>query len=234
MKFASVAVAFNEERFIGKHLKHIPDWVEKKLVLVSKIPWEGEPEPLDKTAEIASQYAQVVEGTWATEHEQRNTGQMLNEDCDWVIILDPDEFLSNENWDKLKDFLENTSHDAVIIQNQRVFWKDKEVSPCNDYQQLIAVRPYTRFVDKRIINTSYTTAPVELLHFSWSRTDKEVWSKISHYAHAHDFDIKKWYEEVWLAGKTENLHPVSPEALGRLTHPILPKEIEGLDIWQGL
>jgi len=231
MRYGSVCLAYNEPRMIAKHLKHIPDWVDDKLVLVSESPWFGEPVANDRTAELAYPYARVIQSHWENEEDQRNTGQALHHDKDWIIVLDPDEYFSDENWAKLKDFLETTEADAAIVDHQRVFYKDKEVYPCHDYQQLIAVRPSVSFVEKRIANKGYTTAPVELLHFSWAKTDEEIWSKISHYAHAEDFDIKDWYENVWLAGKTTNLHPVTPSALPALIDAVLPPEIEALQLW---
>lgn len=233
MRFGSVALAYREQRFIAPHLRHIPDWVEEKTVLISTKPWFGEHKHEDDTAYLARKVKGtfVVENVWANEEDQRNTGQDFNQNMDWIIVLDPDEFLDHENWWKLKEFLETTNADAVIVDHQRVFWKDKEVSPCKDYQQLIAVRPNVRFVDKRVVGSPYVVAPIELLHFSWSRTDEEVWDKISHYAHANDFDINKWYKEVWLANKTTNMHPVTPETLGGLIEPNLPPEIKELKLW---
>lgn len=231
MRYGSVCVAYNEPRFIAKHLQHIPAWVDERVALVSDMPWFGEPVANDKTADLAEPYARVVKAYWETEESQRNTGQALHQDKDWVIVLDPDEYMDDENWAKLKDFLETTEADAVIVDHQRVFYKNKEVYPCHDYQQLIAVRPTVNFAEKRIADTGYVTAPVELLHFSWARTDEEIWSKISHYAHAKDFDIDSWYENVWMTDKVTNLHPVSPEALPALIDPVLPIEIERLELF---
>lgn len=235
MTYATVAIAYREERLIGPHLKHIPDWVDEKYVLISTKPWFGEDKGPDNTANNAhsshDRKVVVLQNHWPNEETQRNHAQALNDDKDWLIILDPDEFLDDHNWAKLKDTLETTTADALIVKKQRVFWKDKEVYPCDDYQQLIAVRPHVRFVDKRVVSTSYEVAPVELLHFSWARTDEEVWDKISHYAHANDFDIKKWYKEVWKANKTENLHPTSPETLKGLIPAVLPLEIQRLNLW---
>lgn len=232
MTYGSVAICYNEPRMIVPHLQHLPNWIDEKLVLVSTQPWFGESVANDKTAELAEPYARVIQAYWENEEDQRNTGQALHQDKDWVIVLDCDEFFDDENWARLKQFLETTEADAAIVEHQRVFYKDKEVYPCHDYQQLIAVRPNVSFAEKRIVATySVVEAPVELLHFSWAKTDEEVWSKISHYAHANDFDIKDWYENVWLANKTTNLHPVTPEALPALIDPVLPEEIERLNLW---
>lgn len=231
MTYGSVAICYNEPRMIVPHLQHLPGWIDEKLVLVSTQPWFGESVANDKTAELAEPYARVIQAYWENEEDQRNTGQALHQDKDWVIVLDCDEFFDDENWARLKQFLETTEADAAVVKHQRVFYKDKEVYPCHDYQQLIAVRPSVNFAEKRIADTGYVTAPVELLHFSWAKTDEEVWSKISHYAHAKDFDIKDWYDNVWLANKTINLHPVTPEALPALIDPVLPPEIERLGLF---
>lgn len=226
-----VTIAYNEERFIKPFLQHIPDWVDEKLVLVSSKPWFGKPDNQDKTADIARELgATVMEYPWDSEEQQRNTGQNYFDGYDWVIVLDPDEFLDNKNWEYLKDYLEDSESEAAIVDHQRVFWKDKEVYPHTDYQQLIAVKPHVRFTDKRVVETGYDIAPVELLHFSWARTDKEILSKVKHYAHANDFDVDKWYKEVWLTDKQTDLHPVSPETLKSLIDVKLPPEIEKL--WQ--
>lgn len=231
MKVGLATICFNEQRLIKPFLSHIPDWVERRVVLVSKRPWFGSEEPQDATADIAREMgAEVVEAYWSSEEQQRNTGQALLSDCDWVVIMDPDEYLDNENWEKLRQYLEETSAVAAVVDNQRVFWQDKEVSPCNDFRQLIVVRPQVEFVDKRVVSSNYDISPVELLHFSWARTDEEVWSKISHYAHAVDFDVKDWYENVWLARKTTNMHPTTPETLGGLIEAALPPEIEKLNL----
>jgi predicted transcriptional regulator YdeE len=68
---------------------------------------------------------------------------------------------------------------------------------------------------------------------SWVKTDEEVWNKISHYAHAEDFDIKAWYENVWLKWKPgmQDVHPTTPETLHNLIPAKLPPELEKLNLW---
>lgn len=233
MKYGSVCCAYKEERFITKHLKHLPDWIEHKVVLNSAKPWYGE-ELKDNTAALAKPFADVVKNTWRSEEDQRNTGQAIHEDKDWVIVLDPDEFLDNKGWESLREFLETTEADAVVAEGQYTYWKNCWVAdPPRDYQMLIAVRPHVKFVDKRVVGSGYTQAPVWVHHFSWARTDEEVWNKISHYAHAKDFDIKDWYEDVWKKwrpGMTD-VHPTTPETLHRLKLAELPEEIERLRLW---
>lgn len=235
MTFGLVTLAYNEERFIRPFLEHIPEWVDERIVLVSTKPWNGVLDASDNTADIArSAGATVIERHWVSEEEQRNTGQALLSDCDWVIVLDPDEYLDNTGWESLKSLLIHPTQDAYVVEGQYTYWKNGYVAnPPKDYQQLILVKPHIQFVDKRVINSSYGIAPVWLHHFSWARTDEEVWKKISHYAHANDFDIEKWYNEVWLKWKpgVKDVHPVTPETLHELIPANLPKELEKLSLW---
>jgi len=234
VNYGLATVAYHEPRFIVPFLKHLPEWIGDVTVLNSLKPWMGEHIPGDTTAELARPYARVVQGNWGTEAEQRNTGQALHADKDWVIIMDPDEFLDNEGWENLKNYLDTTEDEAVVVQGQNTYWKNGYVAdPPRDYQMLIAVRPWVPFVDKRIVGIGYGTAPVWLHHFSWARTDAEVLQKITNYAHAHDFDTQKWYEEVWLKWKPgiQDVHPTTPETLHNLVRAVLPPEIEELNLW---
>lgn len=235
LRYGLSTVAYWEPRFITPFIQHIPDWVEDVTVLSSTRPWMGKHKEGDPTASLArAAGARVIENYWATEAEQRNTGCDLHMDKDWVIIMDPDEFLDDEGWEKLKEHLENTDSDAVVVEGQNTYWKNGYVAdPARDYQMLIAVRPHVKFVDKRIVGIGYGTAPVWMHHFSWARTDEEIWSKISHYAHAEDFNIKDWYENVWLKWEpgVQDVHPVTPETLHDLIPTILPPELERLSLW---
>lgn len=218
-----------------KFIQHYQDKVDEILVLHSSKPWNGEDDGKDKTANIArSLGATVVDYDWRSEEEQRNAGQEFLMDYDWILVIDPDEYFDDDNWQALINFLEETLEDAVIVEGQYTLWKNGYVAdPPKDYQQLVAVRPHVRFVDKRVVGTPYVVAPVWLWHFSWAKTDEEVWDKISHYAHADDFDIKDWYENVWKKWEPgiEDVHPVSPDTLHKLIRTELPPEIEKLDLW---
>lgn len=237
MTYGSVCVAYKEPRFILKHLSHLPNWVTDKTVLNSTLPWNGSQERDEETAALVTSqmpWVRVIQRHWKTEEDQRNTGQLFHEDKDWVIILDPDEFLDDEGWDRLKQFLDTTDADAVVVEGQYTMWKNGYVAdPPRDYQMLIAARPHVRFVDKRVVGTNYRVAPVWLYHFSWARTDQEVWDKISHYGHAHDFDVADWYENVWKRWEpgVTDVHPTTPDTLHDFKRVVLPPEIARLDLW---
>lgn len=232
MRLAIETLAFREERLIPKFIQHYQNKVEEIVVLNSTKPWQGDDDGIqDKTGTIArSLGATVIEYAWANETDQRNAGLDYLSDYDWVIVVDPDEFISDKDWDKLLVCLQTSELPAYVVKHQRVFYKNKEVSPHTDYQQIIAVRPNVRFIDNRVVNCGYGEAPVDLLHFSWARTNAEVLSKITHYAHANEL-IDGWYENVWLANRKRNLHPKSPETLRALIPAKLPQEIKVLDLF---
>lgn len=236
MKIGLLTVAYNEARLMPKFLTHLPKWIDEVVVLVSDKPWFGEHELPDSTDMIAEKLgATVIVHNWDNEQDQRNAGVEYLNDCDWIIVLDPDEFLDNANWKKLHSLIEqNSENDAFVVDHQRVYWKDGwKAVPDRDYQQLILIKPGVRFVDKRVVGSSYATAPVFIHHFSWAKTDAECWSKISHYAHAKDFDIEKWFNEVWLKWTPESIdvHPTTPDTLHRFKKATLPTELERLDLW---
>jgi glycosyltransferase involved in cell wall biosynthesis len=233
MNLALEVLAYKEERLLPKFIQSMQDRVNEIVVLSSTKPWQGVGNgEKDKTAAIArSLGCAVIEYDWADETSQRNAGVDYCSDFDWLIVLDPDEFISNEDWDKFMECLEKAEAPAYIVEHQRVFWKHEEVFPHSDYQQLIALKPkQVRFVDKRVVNSVYGLAPVDLLHFSWARTDEEVLSKISHYSHANEL-IPDWYENVWKKNRRTNLHPKDPEVLAGLIPAVLPLEIQRLDLW---
>lgn len=234
MRLACVTIAYCEQRLIVPFIQHMQHRVDEIVVLNSTQPWNGVEAEFDNTAAIArSLGATVFEEHWPTEHEQRNTGQEYCMDYDWVIVLDPDEYILEEDWNKLVNFLETAPADAYVCQNQNTYWKKGFViDPPEDYKQIIAVRPEVRFIDKRVVNSPWDYAPVDLHHMSWARSDAECWRKITSYAHANEFDPFKWFSEVWLDWTEDmvNLHPLTPPSLAKAMRVELPEELKRLGL----
>lgn len=232
MKLACVSVAFCEERFIPKLIQTMQDRVDEIVVLNSIVPWNGEAQR-DYTANIAlSLGATVIRDSWPTEEDQRNAGQEYCSNYDWIIVMDPDEQMLEEDWQKLINFLEVAPLDAYVTGMQHTLWKTGYIiDPAEDYKQIIAVRPNVRFTDKRVVNTEWGLAPTELWHFSWARNDLEMWRKINSYGHAKEFDPLKWFSEVWQSDQLTNLHPLTPESLKEAIRIDLPEELKKLDMW---
>lgn len=232
MRLACVTIAYKEERFIPKFIQAMQDRVEEIIVLNSVAPWNGEPE-IDHTAAIAASLgATVIQDDWRTEAEQRNAGQEYCSGYDWIITLDPDEYILDADWDKLVAFLETAQLDAYVTGMQHTLWKKGYViDPPEDYRQIIAVKPTVRFADKRVVDSPWDFTPTDLWHASWARTDAEVWRKITTYGHAGEFDPFEWFSNVWSSEVLENLHPLTPEALKKAIRIELPEELQRLDLW---
>jgi hypothetical protein len=236
MRIACATIAYREERFIPKFIQAMQDRVSEILVLNSEKPLFGPiEEGVDKTPAIArSLGATVITFPWETEPDMRNTGNEYLMDYDWIIWLDPDEYLVESEWQKLLKVLEKGEADAYTNETMNLYWKNGYIiDPPENHTPIIATRPYVRFFDTRCITSPFAKAPVCIDHFSWARTNQEIKRKVTHYGEADKFDGLKWYEEVftkWEPGM-QNLHPVNPPALKEAIPVIIPEELERLDLW---
>lgn len=217
MKIGVVTIAYNEERFIKACIKQFDNHDVSHLVLVSTKPWHGDSFPQDKTGEYAVEAgANVVEKMWKSEAEQRNYGQRFFEKMgyDWILVVDADEFYEPNDIERLLDFLEISNDDALATPNMLVYWKNENyrINPLQTDTPIIAVRPKLRFSKARQADGHREMVPALLHHMSYVRTDGEMQKKISSFEHATDFDIKDWYDNVWLQWSPDkrNLHPVNP------------------------
>lgn len=232
MKLICITIAYKEERLIKPFIQHMQDRVDEIVVLNSIQPWNGDAE-LDNTAQIAESLgATVFRENWPDEHTQRNAGQEYGMDADWLIILDPDEYILDEDWRKLIKFLETAEADAYVPEVQYTYWKKHWIiDPPEEYRQIVAVRPDVRFVDKRVIDSPWGVSPSQLHHMSWRRNDAEVWRKINTYGHAGEFNQLKWFSEVWQdQERFTDLHPLTPSALKEAVRVKLPPELEELGL----
>lgn len=236
MRLACATIAYHEERFIPKFIQVMQDRVERILVLNSATPLFGATEEqIDNTAKIAESLgAEALTYPWRTEPEMRNAGQEYLTTYDWIIWLDPDEYLLDSEWDKLIKSLKDCPADAVSNKTMNVYWKSGYIiDPPENHTPIVATRPNVRFTDTRCIDTGYIQAPICIDHFSWARTDEEVLRKVTHYGEADKFDGQHWYDNIWSKWTQgmENLHPVEPPALRKAIRVILPEELERLDLW---
>jgi glycosyltransferase involved in cell wall biosynthesis len=236
MKFGLVTIAYKEERFIGPFVKHYLPLVDRLLVLVSNEPWYGEAESIDWTPEIADKCgAEVYVDHWQSEAQQRNAGLTALSDCDWIFTLDPDEFFTAETFTRIKGFLATVSGNVCAASQMLTYWKDSyRIDPPESHKPVVAVRGShsAYFTVNRGVNADLALLPYAwaLHHLSWARTNEEVWSKLSHFSHNVDFDVKKWYDEVWTKWEPNmrNFHPVNPSQYAKAIEASIPKEIKEL------
>ena len=234
MTVGILTIAYNEERFIEGCIRQfagIP--IERHLVLISEKPWHGDTLIPDHTAEIAeANGAEVVSSVWKSEDVQRNFGMELLSDCDWILVVDADERYSNFAIKQWLLFLSKAEYPAYGIGRLKTYWKDPEhvIEPEENGGLIVAVRPGVRFTDKRCINSAWTFLPKEIImhHFSYVRSDEDMWKKITSFEHQHEI-VPNWYEEVWKAWtpEMERIHPVNPDSFKKAVE--IGDELKGYD-----
>jgi glycosyltransferase involved in cell wall biosynthesis len=221
MKVGIETICYREERFIERCINQFKGFPVHHLVLVSDTPWHGEKEAMDKTVDIAESLgAEVVVSDWLSEPEQRNFGLQQLKDCDWVLVVDADEFYSKEDIDKWLKFLEHAPYDAYGIGRIKTYWKDENhiIDPEESGGLIVAVRPKAvQFTDKRCITGDWDFLPEDIVmnHYSYVRTDGEMKRKLASFEHADEI-MDGWYEEKWKGwdkdNNLEDLHPVNPKS----------------------
>lgn len=221
MKIGVLTIAYNEERFIKRCVRQFKGVADRHLVLISAIPWHGEALPLDQTETLAVDAgAEVVVGEWENEASQRNLGVQLLSDCDWILVVDADEYYEKDALAGLLTFLETAPEDAYGIGKLYTYWKTPEyrIDPPESGGLIVAIRPWVEFTDKRCIDAPWAFLPDSIVmhHHSYVRTDEEMKKKITTFEHQHEI-MPSWYENVWLGWipEMENIHPVNPESFKR-------------------
>lgn len=227
MKIGACTLAYNDEGTIAGTLGCLQDFVDKHIVLISEKPYFGEVSKPDSTEEICNNFeVDVIKGNWKLDNYQRNLGNKMCSDCDWVLGFDSDEMMTTEDLVKLIVFLETTNADAVCT-TPEVYWHDTDhiLSPRATYSPVIAMRPHVKFTYIRNIDC----IPVlwnegTLHHISWG-APKDILKKVRHYAHATDFNGDIWYKthyENWQEGDWATL----PDRAYPVIKCSLPTELE--------
>ncbi len=219
MKIAVCTIAYNESKYIGACIDSWKDIVDKHLVLVSVLPWEGSVIENDTTYEIAKESgADTILSYWETEAIQRDWGLAYLHDYDYVLIVDPDEFYTKEDQHKIIDAMESRKNQwgetmakisAFKVSKIVTYWKTPEYvfDPIDKHKPLVAVDPkQVRFYEHRQVQPKDCSArfqtqvyPIDVIchHMSWVKTDEKVREKIQSFSH-RDNVYKNWYENVWL------------------------------------
>lgn len=239
MKVAVCICVYNETTLLKACLKQFPEWISKILVLVSEVPWKGHHAPdeiltVDLLRATKDPRLEWVRMHWRNEQDQRNWGLGRLSDSDWVLTLDADEFFTTEGWETLRHEMSTLGQTDVLTASMKTYWKTPEWrwAPEDLHKPTIAVRPRkTAFWDKREVSVALNRiSRATMYHFSWVRTDAEVFQKIQNYMHANDFDRDKWYNDVWLAWTPEmkNLRPYGSDPLQRAVYDPAPDSVRNL------
>lgn len=230
MKLGAVTMAYNDEGVIRGTLRCLKPFVSKHIVMLSEKPFYGEPREPDNTEKICKDLgATVVKGFWE-EHTQRNIGNQLCKDCDWVICFDSDEMMTKDDLKRLIEILEETSCDAVAIRS-KVYWKttDYRLEPYPQHQLIIAMKPSVRCWDMKCVDCNYDLLVDSITHhhLSWCEP-KDIHKKVINCNHANEYDGDKWYWEHFMKWKVGDkaIEPFGTE-FNAIYDP-LPEELKNL------
>lgn len=225
---SAVTLAYNDEATIAGTIKCLKPFVDRHIVVISEKPYFGEPSPPDRTEDICEDLdCEVVKGEWSLDHFQRNVGNDLCEGSDWVFTFDSDEMMESEEIEKLIK-LANEKNPDVICVRPEVYWRtpDYVLRPIPDYAPPIMMKPEVRFTYIRNVDHPWVIEDVKMHHLSWC-DPKDIYKKVTNYAHATDFNGKIWYNthyKNWKKGQMAILPTDSfnvekkplPQSLGEL------------------
>lgn len=234
MKIGILTNAFLEERFIQGCVEQFKNFDVKHLVLIPYKAWNGPyVSGFDNTGVLAiDSGASVIYGDWKSTSDQLNYGLTQFKDYDWVIICDADERYTQYGLQRFFDFFPYIEADVIKTNDWIVYWKtaDYELLPHQTDYPTIAVKPHVKFVNIRDTGLDYNYIDVPMYHFSYYRTDEEMLKKISAFEASKQFNIQKWYENIWLkwTPEMENLHPVNPNQFKKAIYNPPPQEIKEL------
>lgn len=234
-KYAVCMIAHKEKDIIAQAVKQWKGWVDKILVLVSTRSWNGNSTGDDGTIALVNKLAdEVVVGEWKTESEQRNWGLARLYDYDYVIMVDPDEFFTDEDKKKIIDELNKPVHleytpdfqnlskvPAFKYKNILTYWKtlDYVLDPPDEYKNTIIIDPKQLICDHhrqyKPPYSQYATTPyapeldITIHHMSWVKSNAKAKEKIESFSHAESIH-KDWFENVWLKWKPNSSIQLRP------------------------
>jgi hypothetical protein len=225
MKIAAHVLAYNVNRFIKPVIENLENNVDKIYIAYSDYPWSYNAEKkelfkntttleyLYELKEKAKCEVEIIVGEWNFDEDQRNTclKRAREENFDWLIIQDADEFYTEESWEEIKEVLRtNTTHDHFKTTWYN-FWKSSKYViqyPNNSIKGSnagFALRCNSDLYFIRSRSCSQTdksmTLDIPCFHYGYIHSNKDMYTKINTWAHANDFFTNR---EEWFLLKYEN------------------------------
>jgi len=234
MKVAAHVLMYDAQKWILRMIENSAPFVDRIYVAYSPVPWtkynknareefsnQCTPEILENSN--YQDRIEIIEDTWEAEEDQRNAclERARKDGMDFLLIHDADEFYLAKDYQRLIALLEKNSSYELFKTPWCSFWKSFSwVIKGSGRHNIVGYPQVAVNCNSNIAFESAraTTEARELTldclcyHASYVLTDEEVWSKISTWGHAHQFDRKKWFETVWKqwTPRSRNLHPISP------------------------
>ncbi len=255
IKFATHVLCFGQDKWIERNIKNAYPHVDKIYLSYSELPWSYNKESkelfrTETNLDFLEPYMDKVElisGEWDTEEEQRNacSSKAKEDGIDFLFIQDADEFYFHDGFEEMKrSIVKNPSYDTYRCPCY-TFWKDVNIltSPEGNFvtgylYACINLKTNSEFVNKRAtkIGRVFDIHSTICYHMSNVLSDEEMYRKVKTWAHHHDFDVDRWYENVWMKWTPEmkNLHPVQPHGWREAVPFVeeLPEVISDLGVYK--
>jgi len=255
MTFATYVMTFDQEKWIMRNLENAYSHVDQIYIMHSQLPWGYNPQAreiytnsFDLNIIKQSLYMDkitIIEGDWLNDTEQRNAclQRAKKDKFDFLMVHDADEFYFHNDFNKLRNIVENNTNIDVFDINLYAFWKsfkyiliDPDTGIIGGTNQTIVnlnrVNKYDYIRNTTTVNRM-TLPGIICYHGSYVLTDEEVFKKIKTWSHNNDFDVDTWYKNIWLPWTIEskNLHPIWPWKWNRceIFDGALPEVIEDFD-----
>jgi hypothetical protein len=237
-KFATYVMVFDygegshQAKWVMRNLENAYSHVDRIYVMYAKLPWGYNPDArkiyenkFDLNIIKQSKYIDkisIIEGDWMSDTEQRNycLNRAKQDGFDYLMVHDADEFYFHDDFEKIRKIVEEEETYEVFEIALYAFWKsfkyiliDPQRGKVGGINQTIVnlsrVDHYDYIRDVHTVNR-LLIPDVICYHGSYVLTDEEVYNKIKIWSHNNDFDVDKWYNEVWLSWTLEskNLHPI--------------------------
>ena len=223
-KFVALMSIRNEAPWIEHSIHMVAPFVDGIVIGRGLKSWRNDFVTDDGTTELLKPYIQdgpvVYFEMEAPESDEWQRNQVLNKirevhpDCDYVFIVDPDEFYHTKDLDEL--FLYCDERDPSDLGTVRVYAKQfmKNMITCVGEEHfgpvMISLRDQTHFSYIRNVDQDWQeTFDIFLYHMTAVRSNHAMEEKILGWSHSHEV-VPRWLEEVWYGNKQTELHPVSP------------------------
>lgn len=228
MKFAIQLLMCNyAENFALKAVQNCYPFVDKIYIANNNRSWE-ENRPTNVDLSIFHPYKdkiEIVNGSWDSEANERNTCLEIakRQGMDMMILQDHDEFYFNDHYEYMLKTMEENKDLPLFMVPLMPFWKtfnyvlvDKNMKPAMA-EAFFSINLKSNIVFRRARRPSYENGFLLkdsiCFHGSYVLNDEECLEKLSTWSHARQFNVREWYDEVWLkwTPETTGLHPIAPD-----------------------
>lgn len=226
-KLGAVTLCLNDEATLAGTINCLKKHVDYHIVLISERSYFGDVYDNGECEKICDALGvDYIKGFWPLDHHQRTLGNQMckKQGCDWVLTFDSDELMDDYNLNILKCDIAITSKYALVC-SPECYWKttDYVLRPKPEYMPVIATHVDTKFPYIRNVDCAVDVSNALMHHVSWA-SPKDVYKKVTCYAHAPDFNGEKWYLDNYKDWEFPN-NAVLPDGKYSVIKKPLPEDL---------